>query len=48
MLIARHFIYLTKCTGYALNLYALIDRMIYYKNIEKYIAICNNVEEKLS
>ena len=44
MLIARHYIYSTKCTGYALSLYACIDCIIYYKNIEKYIAIHNNVE----
>ena len=39
MLIARYYIYLTKCTGYALNLYALIDHIIYDKNIEKHIVI---------
>ena len=44
MIIARHYIYLTKCTGYALNLYALIDCIIYYKIIEKHIVIQNNVE----
>ena len=44
MLISRHYIYSTKCAGYVLNLYSLIDHIIYYKNIEKYIEICNNVE----
>ena len=44
MLIARYYIYSTKFTGYALNLYAPIDHIIYYKNIEKYIVIHNNVE----
>ena len=34
MLIARYYIYSTKCTGYALNLYALTDHIIYYTNIE--------------
>ena len=39
MLIARHYIYLTKCTSYAHNLYAIIGHFIYYKNIEKHIVI---------
>ena len=46
MLIAKHYIYLTKHMGYAPNLYALTDHDIYYKNIEKHIAIQNNVERR--
>ena len=44
MLIASHYIFSTKCTDYALSMYALIDCIIYYDNIEKYIAIYNNVK----
>ena len=39
MSIERHYIYSTKCTGNALNLYAFIGHIIYYKNIAKHIAI---------
>lgn len=46
ILIAKRFIYVSRCTKMDLNIYRFIEQVMHYKNLEKYIAIKNHKLDK--